>query len=364
MILVGHFFGVPIYFAPSWLFIAGLLTLRYGPVIHDRVGHVSSSTAYLTAFGFAVLFALCVLAHELGHTAVSLRLGNPVRRVVIFLLGGVSEIDREPRRARDEFLTSAAGPLVSGVLTGLAGVGVHYTSPGSLAGVLAELLMWGNLSVVAFNLLPGLPLDGGRILRAAVWRIAGSRLTGSRVGAVLGRVVAVVLVGLGVYLAATTSDVLTLPVTLFLAMYLWLGASQALQSAEVFDRMPSVELAGLIRPGLLVPADISVAEALRRVWAGSARGLVIVDAQDRPTAIVAESEIGEVPPERRDWTPLASVARALEPGLVLPVELTGEALIDAVRSTPASEYLVVHPDGSPAGILAITDLATTLKGAA
>jgi len=364
LLLFGHFFGVPIYFAPSWLLIAGVLTFDYGRLIHDRVRDISSSTAYLAAFVFAFLFALCVLAHELGHTAVSLRLGNPVRRVVIFLLGGVSEIDREPRRSRDELLVAAAGPLVSGLITALALLAEHATRDGSLPHVLAELLMWGNLSVVVFNLLPGLPLDGGRILRATVWRIAGSRLTGSRVGAVLGRVLAVAVAGFGLYLAGTSNAIAGPIVSFFLAMYLWAGATQALQSAQVLERVPSVQLATLLRPGLLVPHDISVAEGLRRVWAGAARGLVILDAQDRPSALVTESQIGEVPPERRDWTPLTTVARALEPGLILPVDLGGEALIEAIRSTPASEYLVVHPDGSPAGILATADLATTLKGAA
>src|SRR6185312_1542535 len=143
----------------------------------------------------------------LGHTAVSLRLGNPVRRVVIFLLGGVSEIEREPRRSRDELLVAAAGPLVSGVITALALLAEHATHAGSLPHVLAELLMWGNLSVVVFNLLPGLPLDGGRILRATVWRIAGSRLTGSRVGAVLGRVLAIAVAGFGLYLTGTSNGI-------------------------------------------------------------------------------------------------------------------------------------------------------------
>jgi hypothetical protein len=197
-----------------------------------------------------------------------------------------------------------------------------------------------------------------------VWRLAGSRLTGSRIGAVLGRAVAVAVAAFGLFAATKTSNVATLPVTVFLAAYLWVGASQALRSAQVLERIPSVSVATLMRPGLLVPSDISVAEALRRVWAGAARGLVIVDGNDRPAAIVAEAKIGEVPPDRRDWTPLTTVARAIEPGLVLPVELDGQALLDAIRATPASEYLVVHPDGSPAGILAISDLATTLKGAA
>jgi Zn-dependent protease len=363
-VLFGRFFGVPIYFATSWLVIAGLLTLTYGPVLHRNVGDISSSTSYLAAFGFATLFALCVLAHELGHTAVSLRLGQPVRRVVIFLLGGVSEIEQEPDRARDEFLVAAAGPAVSGMLAALA-FGIEGVTPsGSLAYELAALLAWGNLSVVVFNLLPGLPLDGGRLLRASIWRIAGSRLTGTRIGALLGRVLAIAVAGFGIYLGSTRLGAAGLAITLFLALYLWVGATQALRSARLLDRVPAIQLAALLRPGLFVPADISIAEALRRVWLGTARGLVIVDTDDRPAALVTESDIGEVPPERRPWTPLTSVARALEPGLVLPIGLSGQALIDAVRTTPASEYLVVHPDGSPAGILALADLATILKGAA
>src|SRR5579885_1283211 len=123
MLGIGRFFGVPVLFAPSWLVIAGLLTIFYGPVIESAVPSLSSSTAYLLALAFAGLLALCVLAHELGHTGVALLLGLPVRRVVIFLLGGVSEIDRAPERARDEFLIAGAGPLVSVLLAALCAGG-------------------------------------------------------------------------------------------------------------------------------------------------------------------------------------------------------------------------------------------------
>lgn len=362
--MVTRFFGVPIFFAPSWLLIAGLLTITYGDVIQRDIDAVSASTAYATAFGFAVAFALCVLAHELGHTAVSLSLGHPVRRVVIFLLGGVSEIERDPERARDEFLVAAAGPLVSGILAGIAMLGLHLTTAGSLTHEFVALLVWGNVWVLVFNLLPGLPLDGGRMLRAGVWGLSGSRLAATRVGAVLGRVLAIGMAVVGLLLSSRPGGQATVPISLLLALYLWMGATQALRAAWVLDRVPHVTLPGLLRPGLLVPSDISVAEALRRVWAGSARGLVIVDAQDRPAAIVTEAQIGEIPADRQAWTPLSTVARQLEPGLVLPIDLSGDALIDAVRATPASEYLVVHPDGSPAGILALSDLALTLKGSA
>jgi hypothetical protein len=148
-----------------------------------------------------------------------------------------------------------------------------------------------------------------------------------------------------------------------LAVYLWFGATQSLKVGELMDRLPNVSLESLLRPGLLVPSDLSVAEALRRVWSGNARGLVLVDTADQPRAIVDEELIGAVPPERRAWTQLSEVARPLEPGLILRAGLAGEDLLSAVRATPAHEYLVVHEDGTPAGILAVADLAAKLQGA-
>lgn len=364
MLAVGRFFGVPIYFAPSWLIIAALLTVYYAPVIGAALPQASSSSTYLLAALFAVIFAVCVLAHELGHTAVSLALKHPVRRVVIFLLGGVSEMEGDPERPRDEFLIAAAGPFVSLLLGGVGWLAWLNLGHNSMPGVLALLLWWSNLIVAVFNLLPGLPLDGGRLVRAGVWAAARDRLVGTRIGAWSGRGLAVLLAISGLVADRTTLGLTALLFTWVLAAYLWFGAGQSLKVAELVERVPQVNLEALLRPGLLVPSDVSVADALRRAWNGNARGLVLVDSYDRPRAIVDEARIGAVPPERRPWITLDSVARPLEPGMVLNVRLSGEALLDAVRATPANEYLVVHDDGSPAGILATMDLAAVLKGTA
>ena len=360
---MGRFFGVPVYFAPSWLIIAALLTYYYGPVVEDAVPSASASSAYLVAFLYAVFFALCVLAHELGHTAVSLALKHPVKRIVIFLLGGVSEIEKEPERPSDEFLIAAAGPAVSLVITGLMFWLRTVLVTHSLAGALVELLFWSNLVVVVFNLLPGLPLDGGRLLRAVVWKLSRSQLIGTRAGAWAGRVVAAGVLLLSLVVNRDQADIVPALVGIMLAAYLWFGAGQALKYAQVMDKLPDLDLDRLLRPGLLVPPDLSIAEALRRMWQGSARGLVLIDAADRPAAIVDEARVNAIPPDRRAWMPLSTVARPLEAGLVLHRGLTGSDLLAAVRATPASEYLVVDDAGAPAGILATADLAAALGGA-
>ncbi len=361
MLRIGRFFGVPLYFAPSWLIISALLTVSYGPFIQQAVDGISASSAYLLAFGYTVLFALCVLAHELGHTAVSLALHHPVKRVVIFLLGGVSEIETEPDRPRDEFLIAAAGPLVSLVLTGASVLGYLAAPRDSMLGVLLLLLAWANGVVVVFNILPGLPLDGGRVLRSAIWAISKSQLTGTVVGAWAGRALAVVVFAASLIGNRTGFGVFYGLVGAMLAVYLWAAAGQSLKQAQVLAKVPQLQLEALLRPGLLVPADLSIDAALRRLWDSRTRGLVIVDAFDKPAAIVDEARVNTVAPDRRPWVALREVARPLEDGLILPRGLAGQALLDAVRKTPANEYLVVDPDGAPAGILATADLAAALS---
>jgi Zn-dependent protease len=358
---VGRFFGVPIYFAPSWLIIAVLLTAYYAPVIHDATNGVSSSTAYLLAAGYAVVFAFCVLAHELGHTGVALLRHLPVRRVVIFLLGGISEIEKDPDRPRDEFLVALAGPLVSIALTAIFAGAFLAVPEHSTIGVTFALLFWSNLAVSIFNLLPGLPLDGGRLLRAAVWAAGASRVTSTRVAAWTGRGVAVAVAVFGLIADRGTWGLSGGIFGLAIAAYLWFGAGQSLRVSEITERAGHVDLATLLRPGLLIEPGVSVAEALRRAWSGNARGLVVVDSSQRPQAIVDEALIGAVPPERRPWVSVVDVSRPLEPGLVLDVGLSGEELLAALRAVPAHEYLVVNRDGSPAGILAAADLVASLQ---
>jgi CBS domain-containing protein len=197
-------------------------------------------------------------------------------------------------------------------------------------------------------------------MRALVWALAKSRLTGTRAGAWAGRVVAIGLLVLTLVVNRGPSGLLAGLVGVMLALYLWVGAGQSLKLAEVMDRLPRLDLDALLRPGLLVPGDLSIAEALRRMWQGSARGLVLVDSSERPAAIVDEARINAVPVERRPWVQLSAVARPLETGLVLHRGLRGEDLLAAVRATPASEYLVVDDNGAPAGILATADLAAAL----
>lgn len=151
-----------------------------------------------------MLFFLSVLAHELGHSLVSARLGMPAPSITLFIFGGIAQLSREPKRPRDEFLIAGAGPLVSLVL-GLGFSALSWAGPGSVGVPLAALGKWlglVNLGLGLFNLLPVFPLDGGRILRALVWARSHSFCTATIVAGGTGQVLAFGLIAWGIWMVS------------------------------------------------------------------------------------------------------------------------------------------------------------------
>lgn len=360
-VVLGHIRGVPIIVTPSWLLVAILLSTFYAPVIKDAVPSIGSSGAYLAGLAFAALFGLCVLLHELGHTAVSIGLGHPVRRVVLFALGGVSEIEGEPSRPRDELLIAASGPAVSLLLAGLAWLAYDASPAGELATALFGLLAWSNLLLAIFNLLPGLPLDGGRLVRAGASACGVRPANATRAAAWSGRVVAAGVAMSGIVVDGRSGRFGLLLLTLGVAAYLWAAAGQSLRYASLLERLPNIAVRELLRPGMFIPDDLPVGEALRQARAANARGLIVMDRDSHPTGIVDEVLIAAVPPDQQAWTPVSAVARPLEPGLIVPSGIDAAALLRRMQETPSREYLVVGPDGNAAGIIATRDFARRLN---
>ncbi len=150
----------------------------------------SSGAVFSAAITTALLFFASVLAHELGHSLVSARLGMPVPRITLFIFGGLAQLSREPKRPRDEFLISGAGPIVS-LLLGLGFSALSWAGPERVGVPLAAFGKWlglVNLGLGLFNLLPGLPLDGGRLLRALVWSRTNSFRKAPIIAGWMGRV--------------------------------------------------------------------------------------------------------------------------------------------------------------------------------
>jgi Zn-dependent protease/CBS domain-containing protein len=291
--------------------------------------------------------------------------GLPVRRILLYPLGGFSEIEREPPTPGREFLVSAAGPAVS---LALAGGGYALARGVHTSGVLHVLLIqlvFANLLVGVFNLLPGLPLDGGRMLRAGVWKLTGRPGQATVVAAWAGRVLAVAVLVVPLALYARDGSGIDLFDAVWLAViaaFMWTGASQALRATRVRERLPGLRARALARRAIPIPANLPLAEAIRRADAAKARALVVVDHEDRPIAIVNETAVMATPPQRRPWIEAGALSRTIDPGLVLSADLSGMALVEAVRRTPASEYLLVEPSGQVFGVLATADLDHAFAG--
>lgn len=362
---VGRAFGVPVYVAPSWFLVAALITYFFAPTVEQRVAGIGSAR-YLVSLLFALLLYLSVFIHELSHTLTARRLGLPVRRITLQLLGGVSEIEREPDSPGKEYLVAIAGPLISLLLAGVGFALVGQFHEGGITRVLAGELALSNGLVAAFNLLPGLPLDGGRVLRAAVWGLSGRPDAGTVVAAWVGRGVAVVLLAVPLVSGAGTGSPANLVNIIYfalLASFIWGGATAALRRAQVQRRLPELRLRTLARRALPVSADLPLAEALRRAADSGARGLVVVDGAGRPQAVVSEAAVAATPEVRRPWVSVGTLARQLAPGLVLDADLSGAAVLEAMHRAPASEYLVVESSGDVYGVLTSTDVTYAVNAA-
>jgi len=361
-IVLARPFGIPVYISPYWFVIAGVFILIYA---NDLASTFRGPTRFVVAAAFVVLLYLSVLVHELSHSVVARGYGLPVRRILLYPLGGFSEIEREPQTPGREFLVSAAGPALS-LLLAAGGYGLtHVVSAGTISGTLIVQLTWANLIVGSFNLLPGLPLDGGRMLRAVIWKVTGRPGTSTIAAAWAGRVIA-----LGLFLlvlappvdARIGGDVVTVVWLAVISAFMWTGAGQAIKATRFRERLPALQARRLARKAVSVAADTPLAEAIRRADENQARAVVVVDHDDKPIAILNETAVMATPEQRRPWIEAGSLARTLDPSLVLSADLSGMALLDAIRRAPATEYLLVEPSGQVYGVLAARDVDLAFAG--
>jgi Zn-dependent protease/CBS domain-containing protein len=355
-IRVGSIGGVDVLIRASWLLIAALLAYLFAPQV-EAVRPGLGAWKYVAGLAFAILFYLTVLLHEAAHALMARHFGLPVRWITLHFLGGMTEIDGEPRTPGQEFKVAVVGPLTS-IAVGLVALGLWVVVPDGLPRLAMAVLAWTNLVLGAINLVPGLPLDGGRVLRAAVWKGTDNMHRGTIVAAWGGRVLALLVLLVPVVLDALGWGVSVLDyVTVWIvAAFLWSGATASMASARVRRRLPSLKARPLARRVIAVPDDLSVAEAVRRAQEEGAGAIVVHTADDRLSGIVNETALLATPDERRPWLPVSAVARTLEDGLLLPADIAGEELVRAMSRTPAGEYVLLEPDGSVYGVLSTEDV--------
>ena len=346
--------------APSWWIGSIVVTALYASMIGQLLPGLGLAGSLLLAGSFAILLGASVLAHELGHCVVALRYGLPVRRLRLFLLGGISEVGRSPAKPAQEGLIAAAGPAVSIALALAFGATLFVVPQGGPIWLLLLETTLANAAVAVFNLLPGLPLDGGRMLRAAVWGLTGKRGTGTRMAVVGGGIVAglMLLWALLRLVQGTQDRWLWLGVCVVTAWFVIAGARSELVSELQRSWPEGVTLADLTRPVLQLPAESPVADALA---AAAGRGVVLVRADGVAAGLLDEDAARRVA-EQSPLTPAEVAAEPIRPETVLLDSDPNDEIAERVRTTAAWQFLVVDAEGRPAGVLRRQDLRAASMG--
>jgi Zn-dependent protease len=354
---LGTIAGSDVLVSSSWFLIAGLIAVVMAPRV-EQVQPDLGAWKYVAGLAFAVILYGSVLLHEASHAVMARRYGFPVRSITLHFLGGMTAIEGESRTPRQEFWIAVVGPLTS-LAVGAVGVGLWFVTPDGLLLMAVEGLAGANLLVGVLNLVPGLPLDGGRVLKAAVWRVTGNAHRGTIAAGWGGRVTAVAVLlwpPLQEAIFDTPPDVFDYVLSVVIAMFLWTGATSAMASARIRSRLPDLHARDLARRTLAVPDDLPLSEAVRRAQDAEAGSIVTITSTGRPVGVVNEAALLATPEDRRPWVAVSSVARTLGEGLSLPAAITGEELILAISRTPAAEYVLVEEDGSVYGVLSTADV--------
>ena len=357
---LGAIGGVPLYLTSGWAVIALVLVALFTPTV-QRVLGLDVVPAAVIAAGIPLLLAVSVLLHELAHGVTAQRLGFPVREYVLSLWGGHTAFDEEITRPGASALVAVVGPATNGVLALAFWWGSGAVDSRAAALVLSAVA-FTNVFVAVFNALPALPMDGGRLLEALVWRVQGDRELGTLVAARVGQVVAV-LVGLtGVYLGLvrTPQDWVSLIWGVLIASMLWQGATASARLAQARRRTRDVDLSLWALPVTVLSPQAPVS-SLAGV-AGTGTAVLLAGPDGRPEAWVQPAAVQAVPAAARETTPLAACAARLPTEALLTRHHGSDAIAQlALAARAGSRFAVlVAPDGRALGAVDIADVGRRL----
>lgn len=358
---IGRAFGVDIVAAPSLLVLVVLLTWSLWVDLQVQNPGSSFGSVTLGAVVAGVLFFASVVIHELSHSVVAMRRGIQVKRIRLFVFGGVSEIESEATSARDEFVIAAVGPASSLVLAGVF-AGIVWVLPGSWA--VAErafgILAVANLMLGLFNLLPGLPLDGGRVLRSIVWRSRNDRAAATRIATGAGRLLGLILVGIGAFVSLRSSAGVLGGLWYIAVGWFLSSAAMATQAREnILARIAGKTTGDIMRRVAdAVPAELTVARLVELYQMGPKLRDQVVEMDGRVRGVIGQVEVEAVASTDRGTTTVGSAMTRITADDVVEASAPIEELL--ARPAGRSRRVVVVADGRVVGLVTPRELAGAL----
>jgi Zn-dependent protease len=378
-IQLARIFGIRIGVDVSWFIVLFLIIYSLSRYYDDVA---PGSNAFLLATISALLFFLSILLHELGHAVVAIRNGIPIEGIDLWMFGGVAKLGRDSESPGEEFRVAVAGPVVTLVIAALClGLGIAISSPeevidsssfedttiGATVAVLGYLASI-NLIVLVFNLIPGFPLDGGRIARAIAWKITGDRNRATRFAGRLGRFVGWGLIGFGVLMFLAWGMELGGIWLAFIGFFLAQAASSAVAQANFSDRIGDIRVSDVMdAEPVAIPESLSLDQAeheffLRYGWPW----FPVVDPSGRLVGVVSREAVEGVPEQLRASRPVASVMARDDgdSGLRAQLEDPLESLLGRDGLARLGAVMAVDGDGVLQGIVTIEAVRRALRTAA
>jgi len=359
---LGRLFGIDIRLHYSWFIIFILITALLAGAYFPR-NFPDWSTALYWGIGVAtsVLFFLSVLAHELSHSIVAQRAGMAVKSITLFVFGGVSQIEKEPEQPSVEFRVALAGPLSSLVIGGIFwGIWALTRGVNEPAAALAFWLGWINVVLAGFNLIPGFPLDGGRVLRSFIWWRSGNLVRATRAASNIGIGIGYLFIigGIGLVFWGYLLDGIWIA---FIGWFLQNAASGSYRQVAVQDMLRGHTVSEVMtRDCPTLPPDVSVETLVHDYILGSGRRCFPVTEDSRVLGLVTVHDVRKIP---RDLWPMKKVSEAMTPFDKLKWVRPGDDLSSVLQMMSSEDVnqLPVVDNNSVVGIVARDNLLSFIN---
>jgi Zn-dependent protease len=337
---LGRVLGIPLGVSYSWFLVLALVVLVLDSHLGDRYPFWGDAQRWATATVVALLFFACIVAHEMAHSLVAVGRGIPVKGITLFIFGGVSQISREANSPRVELSIAIVGPLLS-LLLGAVFLGLAFATQNSNttlhAGAL--ILAYANFGLGIFNLVPGFPLDGGRVLRAGVWKITGDPWKATRVAVTAGRLAGLLLILGGLALTATSGTIWPLWLAL-VGWFLLQTASSSLRQARAHERLRGLRAHDVVEGDLAtVPESMRLSELMESDVLPKGHLYCLVSRDGEECGLLPLLRLRRIRTSRWDEVTVGE--------LMLPLE----GLARVAPSTEALEVLDVLNEKSPDPVL-------------
>jgi Zn-dependent protease/predicted transcriptional regulator len=317
-IRLGRLFGIDVGLHYSWFLIALLIVMSLSAQFQQAHSEWGAGVIWTTSLMTAILFFATLLAHELSHALVARRHGLTTRAITLFALGGVAQIEKEPEDPRTEFWVGIVGPFSSAVIGVLSlalawGLGWRFGSkPETPLIAMFEWLGYINLTLAAFNMIPGFPLDGGRILRAAIWGVTHNGVRATELAARTGQFVALCFIALGIFQFFAGAGFGGLWIA-FIGWFLMQAAGSSYSSVKLSEILKDVKVSDVMtRDCVAVDGHLNVKTFVDEYLLRSGRRCFVVEQDGKIMGLVTPHEIKEIEQQRWPFTTLDDVMRPLD----------------------------------------------------